>query len=326
MKKFKLLFSALVAGSLMASTSSYLLADDLPIAEGSEVIESVETSGVTEAEEIVYEIKSYLDLSFSEKSYAQGSVSLGAYPFVDDMDELNEEIEDFVWEVHNHLPMQEIIAYSNSRNTIQYTVENDGRYAIITINVDLSAFPSQYSGIDNTAVYYVDKETNVQITEEQYNVGKQAQQLENSETPITEDLEAETPDEEVTEVEESQPAEEVETPDTADAILVSLRLALEGFDYDLVWDDATRTVEVLKGNFNSLLTVDSNIALVNDEEVILSTEAIIEEDLIWVPIDYLQDVLGLEVIVGEDNVVEVRYQDEVFIDEDVVADTEESAI
>lgn len=77
--------------------------------------------------------------------------------------------------------------------------------------------------------------------------------------------------------------------------LVPCRKIFEEFEADVKWDDDERVVTINKGDEEIVLTIDSDIALVNGEEVKLDKAPRVEEDRTLVPLRFLAENLGLDV-------------------------------
>lgn len=77
--------------------------------------------------------------------------------------------------------------------------------------------------------------------------------------------------------------------------LVPCRKIFEVFDAEVEWDDDEEVVTINKDDEEIVLTIGSNIALVNGEEVELDKAPRVEEDRTLVPLRFISENLGLRV-------------------------------
>jgi hypothetical protein len=77
--------------------------------------------------------------------------------------------------------------------------------------------------------------------------------------------------------------------------MIPVRFIAEDLKSEVKWNAEDRIVYINKGDNNIQLTIDSNIAIVNNESVKLDTEAIIHEDRTYVPLRFVIEQLGAEV-------------------------------
>ncbi len=81
-----------------------------------------------------------------------------------------------------------------------------------------------------------------------------------------------------------------------DRVLVPMRSIMESLGYEIFWDDKTRSVTGIKGDTEIFLSVDYSIAIVNGSYVSLDAYPKIVDGSTYVPIRFLADHSGAEVI------------------------------
>lgn len=77
--------------------------------------------------------------------------------------------------------------------------------------------------------------------------------------------------------------------------MIPVRFVAEDLESEVEWNAEDRIVYINKGDNNIQLTIDSKIAIVNDEPIELDTEAIIHEDRTYVPLRFVSEQLGADV-------------------------------
>ena len=77
--------------------------------------------------------------------------------------------------------------------------------------------------------------------------------------------------------------------------LVPMRGIFEDLGANVVWDGNTRTVTGKKGNTSIILTIDSNLARVNGENIKLDVPATIIKGRTFVPTRFVSEALGADV-------------------------------
>lgn len=70
-------------------------------------------------------------------------------------------------------------------------------------------------------------------------------------------------------------------------MLVPLRSIFEAMGASVVWDNDTKTITSKKGDTEIRLAIDSNVAYINGEEIILDTSSIIYKDRTLVPVRFI---------------------------------------
>lgn len=78
-------------------------------------------------------------------------------------------------------------------------------------------------------------------------------------------------------------------------VLVPLRGIFETLGAKVSWDDATKTVNATREDTSISLTIDKNVAVVNDKEVSLDVPATIIESRTLVPVRFVSEALGEKV-------------------------------
>lgn len=74
--------------------------------------------------------------------------------------------------------------------------------------------------------------------------------------------------------------------------LVPVRMILEALNYDVLWNDKTKTVTIKSTNSTILLSINSNIAVVNNKNITMDTKAMIKDNRTFVPIRFIAENLG----------------------------------
>ena len=77
--------------------------------------------------------------------------------------------------------------------------------------------------------------------------------------------------------------------------LVPMRAIFEALDADIIWDDASRTVTGTRGNTTVKLTIDSDVAYVNDKEITLDVAPTLISSRTMVPIRFVSESLNAKV-------------------------------
>ncbi len=78
-------------------------------------------------------------------------------------------------------------------------------------------------------------------------------------------------------------------------VMVPLRAIGEALGSNVHWNPTTRQVSMKKGAFNSLLTIGQQTAIVNGEEKLMDTSAVIVQDRTMVPVRFVSEFLGANV-------------------------------
>ncbi len=86
---------------------------------------------------------------------------------------------------------------------------------------------------------------------------------------------------------------------TKDRTMLPIRFVAENLGADVAWDAETRTVTITDGETTIKLTIDSDVALVNGEEVKLDSEAHIENDRTYIPVRFVAESLKAKVFWNE---------------------------
>jgi thiol-disulfide isomerase/thioredoxin len=77
--------------------------------------------------------------------------------------------------------------------------------------------------------------------------------------------------------------------------MVPVKFISEALGALVEWDDATRTVTVIKGNDVMTLAIGSNELIKNGEVIIMDSAAVIKESRTFVPVRYISEALALTV-------------------------------
>ena len=99
--------------------------------------------------------------------------------------------------------------------------------------------------------------------------------------------------------------DEVVTFDVAPVIregrtLVPVRKIVESMGGEVTWNEATRTVTVIKGDDNVVLVIDSNLARVNETDVVMDVPAAIIDGRTLIPLRFVSE--NLDAVVAWDAV------------------------
>jgi hypothetical protein len=88
----------------------------------------------------------------------------------------------------------------------------------------------------------------------------------------------------------------VESPYNRDGVtMVPLRAILEPFKITPVWNDQTRTIEIIKDESTVVIQIDSQTAYSNGEQIELEVAPEISHEITMVPLRFLAEALGYEV-------------------------------
>ncbi len=216
----------------------------------------------------------YADLAHSKKTfYDELNAELGVYPIIAGMDDLNKKIYEKVFKSY-----EAYIAYNKYYGhtyKISYVTENFNRYAKVSVFFDYSIFTHEVKEHREEFIYYVDKQTMKEIDKDTFEAGVESQKVVEEELPTV--------------------AKESE------AVMIYVRDAAEVLGLDIKWDSKTKTVTFLSdGEFVTLITVDDNSYIINDEIVKLSSAPALQDDKIYVPVDFITDVLNGVVTTDKD--------------------------
>ncbi len=93
--------------------------------------------------------------------------------------------------------------------------------------------------------------------------------------------------------------------------VIPVRAITRGFGADLNWDPETQEVTISKDNIIISLTIDSDTALVNGEEILLDSKAELMNNRTYVPLRFIMETLGLIVEWDDEtNTIEINDPDE----------------
>lgn len=87
----------------------------------------------------------------------------------------------------------------------------------------------------------------------------------------------------------------LETVDDETYTLIPIRGVGEALDADVEWDGENQTVEIKKGSRDMTLFIDSNTAILDDEEVTLEMPAKIKNGRTMVPLRFVMEAFDVEV-------------------------------
>lgn len=78
--------------------------------------------------------------------------------------------------------------------------------------------------------------------------------------------------------------------------IVPIRVVAEGLGYDVTWNQQSRTVKVFNGETEVQFVIDQKNALVNGKAVKLSAPAIVDGDTTFIPLRFVSENMGLDVV------------------------------
>ncbi len=108
--------------------------------------------------------------------------------------------------------------------------------------------------------------------------------------------------------------------------LIPVRTLAEGFGASVEWVSEEQKVTISKGETNIVLHIDSNIAVVNGQEVEIDVASTLYDGRTYVPLRFIAETLGLYVNYDEETgVIEIGNEEEI-AEEPVVDDTSEDTI
>lgn len=108
--------------------------------------------------------------------------------------------------------------------------------------------------------------------------------------------------------------------------LIPVRTLAEGFGASVEWVSEEQKVTISKGETNIVLHIDSNIAVVNGQEVEIDVASTLYDGRTYVPLRFIAETLGLYVNYDEETgVIEIGNEEEI-AEEPVVDDTAEDTI
>nr|WP_258567565.1 copper amine oxidase N-terminal domain-containing protein [Paenibacillus anseongense] len=83
--------------------------------------------------------------------------------------------------------------------------------------------------------------------------------------------------------------------------MVPLRKIYESLGANIRWEGTTQTISATRGNVTVKLSVDSETAFINDEKVLLDQAPLIKNDSTLVPLRFVTESFGGQVIWDENN-------------------------
>lgn len=111
-----------------------------------------------------------------------------------------------------------------------------------------------------------------------------------------------------------------------DRVLVPMRSIMESLGYEIVWDGATRSVTGTKDGTEIFLSVDYSVAIVNGEYVSLDAYPKIIDGTTYVPLRFLSDHSGAELIWSSANRSVSIYTDAIEISASIAETSAESVV
>ena len=106
--------------------------------------------------------------------------------------------------------------------------------------------------------------------------------------------------------------------------LIPVRAITQGFGAELDWSQEEQKVTITKGDVEIILHIDSNVALVNGQEVQIEVPSALYSNRTYVPLRFIIENLGLEIDYdNETDIIEIDEETDEDIDEEEAEDTEE---
>ena len=98
--------------------------------------------------------------------------------------------------------------------------------------------------------------------------------------------------------------------------VIPVRAITRGFGAELSWDPDTQEVTISRNDTTINLTIDSNVALVNGEEVLLDSKSELMNNRTYVPLRFILETFGLNVEWDDDtDTIEINDPDDEGTDE-----------
>lgn len=100
-------------------------------------------------------------------------------------------------------------------------------------------------------------------------------------------------------------------------VLVPMKAIFEELGLSVMWNQETKTVTGYNRDMTVVLTIDSNRAIVNNQEMILDAPAMIIQGRTMIPLRFLSETLGYKVVwiqesnlilMSQDDIIEWRYE------------------
>jgi len=340
MKKVKSLMAVAVAVSVTLSATVPVFAVNAPgrFATPEPLVLAPVVADVEEEVTATVEAPIFANLAHTSRTFIDNNrIPRGTYPVLanaaqnPDFARLNRVFHNNVFaEFQNHAVTN--VIGSGLRFHASFTVEDHGQFAVITQTMERGNM-NNFAQSNTVAefVFFIDKATNRQSTEEVFNAYLEAQEEVEVEEPAIEEADyvEEVPVEEVvapveeevvpTEEEVVPATEEVEAPEVIELVPLAL---LEDLGFEVLVDEEYDLVVVnYDGAFIFSFTVGNDYITVGDEaEVVeLPMATAFENGYIVIPSCVITQFLGLELPqypVAEEDVVE---EDEEEAEEEVVA-------
>ena len=192
--------------------------------------------------------------------------------------------------------------------TVEYATDRDQRFAVITQTLRFgNAFHlvNPERELNQEFVFYIDKATNTLSTEAAFTAFLEEMETDEVDLEVLEIEEAE-----VVEVEEEaaeEPEEEVEEVEEYDVEYLVPVIVAEEFGFVVYFDEEENLVEVMLEEelVASFVAGESVVMVFDGDEAVefeLSSETFVEDGMVYVPVDFFTEVLGiaLEVVEEED--------------------------
>lgn len=235
--------------------------------------------------------ENYPDLEVKSKSFVgNGGKVIGELPVVTGIDDLNKAMDSVVskaWsEIGDNANFQDAFK-------ISYNVEDLGRYAKITLNMIFEQSTKSSDSVTEHAMFYVDKQLNKEISLEEYESGMKSV----TDKPKSDAVEV---DEATLKSDSNNPViEKVDVKPApaakAEIVMLPLRENVEKTGLIVKWDDATKTVSILKDkNLITSLKADKNSYLFKGKNEQLSSAPINKNGTMFVPTDFFTKILDIK--------------------------------
>ena len=321
MKKVKSLMAVAVAVSVTLSATVPAFAVNAPgrFATPDPIVLAPVVDAGDQVEEAAPAAAVFADLAHTSRTFVDNiRIPRGTYPVLanaaqnPDFARLNRVFFNNIFSQFHNQAQVETLGMDLSFHA-SFTVEDFGQFAVITQTLVLGNMGGFRDGTVLEFVFYIDKATNRQATEADFNAYLEAQEAAEAEEPVIEEAEyveeVAPVVEEVEEVEEAPveevapAAEEVEAAEEAvEPVVEFLPLGmLEDFGFEILFDEEDDFVIVtLDGEFVLSFTVGADYVTVGDAETVeLPAATYFEEGYIVVPAYLFVEILGLELPVYE---------------------------
>ncbi|MCL2592915.1 MAG: copper amine oxidase N-terminal domain-containing protein [Defluviitaleaceae bacterium] len=221
---------------------------------------------------------------------ASGAI-LGTYPRITANASTTAQIRRAMDRVRAENPTLDFGFSNPSRTTFTFDIQEHDTVSRIVIN-----FTDSGNRTNPILTLFVNNATGATITESAFEeaIAPPA----DVEDEIEENYEEiETIDEEIEEVEEE--VEEQELPQIAEPTVLALRANAEALGFEVIWNPEGY-VDVVSEEMEVRVMINSNIVIIDGEEIELPSYSVVIENTLFVNIDFFTEILGAYVVECED--------------------------